>query len=363
MFIASFLSEALLYSCFSLLLGSFIIHLVPESNRPDVRIPKGVLLAAVLGIAIFSFLPVLKIILMLYKEVGLAYPIQSVLTNFDVGKSWVYTGVISLLLFIYLLPIKIERRPLFAITGLVFTLVLIGLLSWSSHASSLAKVPGFFVHTTHFLAVCTWVGILMVVCWFSKKPSNWLKFLKWFSPVAIICLLIIAITGISLMTFHMELNDYTNISAIPYGQSLLIKHIAIIPLLAFAFINSILVRKRLSLNPAFNPLPWARLESIIILVIFSITGALGQASPPHDISRMLEYNEASKLFSFFHPGKIDFPLHFSPGILSLALFLVAFIFLVLMIFTFIKKAPKIIALLMSLLFILTGYLGFLLSVY
>jgi putative copper export protein len=362
MFIAGFLSEAILYSCFSILLGSFIIYLVPESYRPEIRIPKGVLLVAVLGIALFSFLPVLKIVLILYKEVGLIYTIQSVLTNFEVGKAWMITGVLSLFLFIYLLPIKIERRPLFSITALGFTLVLISVLGWSSHASSLAKTPGFLIHTTHFLAVCTWVGILMVVSWFSQRPSNWLNFLKWFSPVAIICLLITAITGISLMTFHMELSNYTNISAIPYGQSLLIKHIAIIPLVAFAFINSILVRKRLSLHPSFNPLPWARLESILLLVIFSITGALGQASPPHDISRMLEYNETSKLFSLFHPGKIEFPLHFSPGLLPLGLFLSSLIFLGLMIFTFIKKAPKTIALLMSFLFILTGYIAFMLSV-
>ena len=223
-----------------------------------------------------------------------------------------------LFLFIYLLPIKIERKPLFAITGLVFTLVLIGLLGWSSHASALAKVPGFFVHTTHFLAVCTWVGILMVVSWFSKKPSNWLNFLKWFSPVAIICLIITAITGISLMTFHMELSDYTNISAIPYGQSLLIKHIAIIPLLAFAFINSILVRKRLTHNPSFNPLPWARLESIVILVIFSITGALGQTHPHMILAGCWNTRVLQSCLAFFILGKSTSHYIFRLGFCPLA---------------------------------------------
>lgn len=362
MVIAGLFSEAFLYLCFSLLLGSFIITLVPETARPEIKIPKAVLLAATLGIAIFSFLPVLKIVLYLYKDLGLGYTIQSVLTNFEVGKSWITTGVISLILFIYLIPINIERKPLFALNGLIFTLILIAALGWSSHASSLSKWTGFMIHSAHFLAVTTWVGLLLIVSWFSRNHENWQRFLKWFSPVAIVCFLITAVTGISLMTFHMELSEYVNVTAISYGQTLLIKHIAIIPLLVFAFINSFIIRKRLLNDPAFNPIPWAKLESIVIFIIFSITGALGQASPPHELSTMVIAEGASKLFSFFHPGEIAFPLEFSPGFASVSLFVMALFFLALLLFTFIKKAPKILALLMSLLFILTGYIAFMLGI-
>jgi putative copper export protein len=362
MLIAGIVSEALLYSCFSVLLGSFIMNLIPKTARPEISIPKSVLLAATLGIAIFSFLPVLKIVLYLYEDLGLAYTLKSVLTNFDVGKTWISTGLISLILFIYLIPIKLEQKPLISLTGLIFTLILIANLGWSSHAASLSKFAGFLTHTAHFLAITIWVGILMVVSWFSRNHDNWLNFLKWFSPLAVLCLLTTAITGISLMTFHMELTQYVNVTAISYGQTLLIKHLAIIPLLAFAFVNSFLIRKRLKNDPSYNPLPWAKLESIIVLVVFSITGALGQASPPHELSRMVLAEGTSKLFSFFHPGVISFPLHFSPGIVSVSLFIVAFFFLALIIITFIKKAPKALSLLMSLLFILTGYMAFMLSV-
>jgi putative copper resistance protein D len=113
MFIAGIVSEALLYSCFSLLLGSFILNLIPKYARPEIRIPKGVLLAAALGIALFSFLPVLRIVLYLYEDLGLGYTLKSVLTNFEVGKTWISTGFISLILFIYLIPIKLEQKPLF----------------------------------------------------------------------------------------------------------------------------------------------------------------------------------------------------------------------------------------------------------
>jgi putative copper export protein len=361
MFIAGIVSEALLYSCFSLLLGSFILNLIPKNARPEIWIPKGVLLAAALGIILFSFLPVLKIVLYLYEDLGLAYTLKSVLTNFEVGKTWISMGFISLILFIYLIPIKLEQKPLFSLTGLAFTLILIASLGWSSHAASLSKMAGFFIHTAHFLAITTWVGILMVVSWFSRNHDHWLKFLKWFSPVAILCLVITTLTGISLMTFHMELSDYVSVTAITYGQTLLIKHIAILPLLAYAFINSFLIRKRLQKDSSFNPLPWAKLESMIVLIVFSITGALGQASPPHELDSMIRAEGASKLFSFFHPGTINFPIHFSPGFVSLALFLIAILFLALVIVTFIKKAPKALSLVMSLLFIISGYLGFMLS--
>jgi len=165
-----------------------------------------------------------------------------------------------------------------------------------------------------------------------------------------------------LMTFHMELTEYVSVTAISYGQTLLIKHIAILPLLAFAFINSFLIRKRLQKDPDYNPLPWAKLESVIVLIVFSVTGALGQASPPHELSSMIRAEGTSKLFSFFHPSQISFPLSFSPGIGSIILFLIAILFLALVIVIFLKKAPKGLALLMSLLFIISSYIGFMLSI-
>ncbi|MGG1676284.1 copper resistance D family protein [Neobacillus sp. NRS-1170] len=362
MFVLNIISEALLYLCFSVLLGSFILHLVPKTARPSIKVPKGILLAAALGVALLSFVPVLKIILYLYKDLGLGLTIQSVLTNFEVGKSWISTGVISFILFIYLIPIKLERKPHFSITGLIFTLALIAALGWSSHASSLSKWPGFFIHTAHFLAVSTWIGILIAVSWFSKNHDNWLKFLKWFSPIAIICLLTIIITGISLMTFVMDLSDYANTWPLSYDQALLLKHLAIVPLLVFAFINSVLIRNKLSKGVPFNPIPWMRLESILVLIIFAITGALGQESPPHDIKTTIKAEGASKLFSLSHQGGLTFPLHFSPGIASQSLMVWAVFFLILMILTFIKKAPKMFSLVLSLLFIVIGYLALMLSV-
>ena len=67
------------------------------------------------------------------------------------------------------------------------------------------RYGAFISHTTHFTAVSVWVGILFVVSWFSKNHSNWLNFLKWFTPVAIVCFVSTIITGLILMTVVVDL--------------------------------------------------------------------------------------------------------------------------------------------------------------
>lgn len=356
------LSEALLYLSFSILLGSFILQLVPDTARPEIKISKGMLLTATLGVAFLSFVPVLNIILYLYKDLGLGFTVRSVLTNFEAGKAWVKTGIISIILFFFLVPIKLERRPIFSLIGLFFTFLLVILLGQSSHAGSLSGWQGALTHTTHFLAVTIWIGILIVVSWFSQNHDNWLRFLKWFTPVAVACLALVALTGFDLMSYMMKEGDYINSWSLSYGHALLLKHLTIIPLLAFAFINSILIRKKLSAQQAFNPLPWAKLESVVVLLVFAITGALGEQAPPHIIETTIKEAGISPLFSFFHKGHFTLPLQFSPGILSWVLLLAAVIFLALIILTFVKRAPKLIALVMSILFVLASYMALMLSI-
>ena len=121
--------------------------------------------------------------------------------------------------------------------------ILIQAFGWSSHASSYDQVKGFYNHSAHFTAVSVWAGILFVVSWFSKNHSNWLNFLKWFTPVAIVCFISTIMTGFILMTFAVEFKDYPNSWMLPYGQALLIKHLLIIPLMIYAMINSILIKR------------------------------------------------------------------------------------------------------------------------
>ena len=102
------------------------------------------------------------------------------------------------------------------------------------------------------------------------------------------------------MSFSTPLEAYPDTWMVSYGQSLLIKHLFIIPLIAYAFINGILMKKRLLKKETFDPRPWARIEFFILLLIFAATGAMSQQSPPHNMFETLSSEGFSSLFILFH---------------------------------------------------------------
>lgn len=364
MMIVGVVSETLLYLCFSILMGSFILHIVPIPYRPEINIPKKFLLLSIAGIAILSFTPALQVVLTFYKSIGLGLTVRSVLFTFEVGQAWIITFILANILFIYIILFDIRKKSTYSFIGITFTLALIFTLGWSSHASSLTEVSGFIAHSIHFIAVSIWIGILFVISWFSTNKENWLNFLKWFSPVAIICLLTTLGTGLFLMSLVVDFKDYTNAWMLSYGQALLIKHLFIIPLLVFAFINSVLMKKRLNKDKDFNPRTWTKAESGILLFIFSATAALGQQPPPHDLETSLATNGPAKLFELFYQGNIerDLSATLSFGINSISLIGLAILFLIVTILSFVKKAPTVLSFIMSIVVVLTSYLALMLSV-
>ncbi|MFS0671495.1 CopD family protein [Peribacillus frigoritolerans] len=358
------ISEPLLYLCFSLLMGSFILQLVPSAYRPDINVPKGVLMLATAGIGIFSFIPVLQVILYLYQDIGFEQTLKSVLFTFEVGKAWIFTYLLSNLLFIYIVWFDYRKSPLYASIGIVITSILILALGWSGHASSIEQWKGFLVHTIHFLAVTIWVGILFVVSWASKGHLNWMKFLRWFTPVALICFFMTVISGIFLMTVVIDYKDYAKSWILPYGQALLIKHLLIIPLLAYVFINSILIRKKIKNSDNFNPRPWTKAESLIVFLIFSATAVLGQQEPPHDIETTIGSSGPSILFDLLYQGNItrDLVIVFGFEFNSVMLLMLALSCLGLTILSYIKRASILLGFTMSVLSVVAFYLSLMVSI-
>ena len=104
------ITQALMYLCFAILIGSFILYLVPNTHPPDINVPKGALMIAIGGIAIFSFFPVLQLILYLSHDIGFAQTLQSVLFTFEVGKAWIFTYILSNLLFIFVIWFDYRKR-------------------------------------------------------------------------------------------------------------------------------------------------------------------------------------------------------------------------------------------------------------
>ncbi|MEK3953594.1 copper resistance D family protein [Psychrobacillus sp. FSL K6-1464] len=364
MFVLTTISEALLYVCFAILMGSYILALFPDDLIPTIVVSRKVKLFAVIGIAIFSFVPLISLVIYLSEDYGLFQSLQSILLTFEVGKSWLFMFVITVFLGVYIQFFHEKKAPYYSIIGIILVFLLILGVSWSSHANSIESLKGFITHFLHFASVVIWVGILLIVAWFSKNTKNWLSFLKWFHIMALYCFGIIIITGLSLMSFSTPLEAYPDTWMVSYGQSLLIKHLFIIPLIAYACINGILMKKRLLKKENFDPRPWARVEFFILLLIFAATGAMSQQSPPHNMYETISNEGFSSLFILFHDGVVfsDIAVQLVFSIDGVLLLCIAVLFLVMSLFSFVKKMPAIFSFIMSLFVVIAAYLGLLLSI-
>ena len=232
-----YLTETMLYLAFSILMGSYILQLIPNNKKPSVYIRNRWLLIAVFFVLVCSFMPLLYLIVNLQQNTGISISIWDILISFEIGNAWIATLSISIFFITYIYSFPDETNKWYALGGILFTLVLICTISWTSHPASLREWSGFLYHSLHFAAMSTWLGILLMVSWFSKDHSNWLAFLKWFTPVAFACFGLVILSGFKIMTIIMETSDYVNSWSIDYGQALLIKHIILLPIIVFAFIN------------------------------------------------------------------------------------------------------------------------------
>lgn len=362
MLVITVISQALIFLCVGLCIGHFILSIVKSSIQPKIEFPLSILVISILGIVIFSFIPILQSLSFLSSRIGYTEALKLVLLTFEIGKSWILILFISIVVLKFIHTFDKQRNTLYGVFGLTLSIIIIMTIGWSSHASSIDRVWGFIGDSLHLLAVSVWVGILIVVSWFSKNYENWLAFLKWYTPIAIICLLVTVFTGILLMNFMVDFEEYVNSWLIPYGQALLWKHLLIIPLLVYAFINGIFITWRLKNTPNFNPRPWAKIESVIILLIFTVTATLGEQSPPKETA--INNETISSMFYAIYQGQVypNMAVSLSLNMTSLALLILAILFLVLSIVAFIKKAPAIFSFLMSICLVVSIYLSLMLSV-
>lgn len=322
-----YVSEALLYICFALLTGTFIIRTVPERLRPDIRVGNGVLLVCALAVPVLSFVPIHNTAVIFARDFDMPYftILRQVLSDIDAGKAWLWTLIGSLGLAALLALKSFRDDKHMPKVGLFITFLLIVWLGYASHSASLYGMKGVIVHSAHFLAVAVWIGILFVASWFSRNGENWPAFVRWFSPVAIVCVLISISAGLILMSFTTP--QYVQSWILPYGQMLLIKHLLLLPLLLFAYTNGFGYRLKLLRNESFNPRPWIRAESLFALLVLIATGILGQQTPPHDVSETLQSVSPSPVFTAIYKGNfspdIKLALHLPPE--SLLLFAAAIV--------------------------------------
>ncbi|SFL55115.1 copper resistance D family protein [Salibacterium qingdaonense] len=370
------ITEFLLYISFSILIGSLIISLIPENRKPPIYIPKKFLILAASLIPLAAFFPVFQTAKTLAGDMDIQFILTNVLFTFEIGKAWLLLTILSVILIIILSVMGDKNNKNLTITGLILTLFILLAYTRSSHAATITEGQGFVVHTLHFLAVSIWIGILFVVSWFSKNKNNWPHFLQWYTPVAIVCLFITFIAGY--FTMQIDINsyddpnatifqEYQNALLVNYGQALILKHIFIISLVAFATINGVLFRKKHN-HPTFNPLIWAKMESVFGLIVFGLTAFMGQSWPPHQVYSLIKDQGASPLFNVLYDGEIINTIQnsndinvlnvsLSLGVESIMLFLLGLLFMVLTIIAAARKSALFPSFLSSLLMVLSFYLG------
>lgn len=320
-----YISEALLYISFALLTGTLILRLVPAKYKPEIKTPAWLLPACALLIPVLSFVPIHELALRFSTEFELSYMemLRSILADVSMGKAWIWTLLGSLGLTI-LLSLKAFREDKHMPKVALFILFLLIIwLGYASHASSLSAFKGLVVHSAHFLGYSVWIGILFVAGWFSQNDNHWAAFLKWFSPVAIVCVLLTLIAGFTLMTFTTP--QYVNSWILPYGQMLLMKHLLILPLLLFAFTNGFLYKRKAATDSSFKPRPWLKAEGVVALLVLAATASLGQQAPPHTVRETLQYEAPSSLFTSLFRGSFspDMSLSFTWTLEGLLMFAAA----------------------------------------
>ncbi|MCM3588292.1 CopD family protein [Mesobacillus maritimus] len=354
------ISQTLLYLCFSVLTGSFILLLVPSNYRPDLKISKVLLLIPSLALPVFAFFPVLDLTLYIAPRLGLFESLKIVLTTYTVGTAWDFTLLGSILLVLLIALAKSTEKRTFAFLGILLTSGLIITVAWSSHASTMDPILGIISDFIHLAAVSVWVGILLIIGWCSLNQKNWLEFLSWFSTVAIGCLVATALSGLFLMDILVE--GYIDSWMVSYGQGLLIKHLFLLPLVFYALVNGFIVKYKLTKDDSFNPIPWIRGEGFILFVIFAITAFFSQQSPPHGHYKTSE--AVSPLFRFFHSDIIDAgsTIGFVVNSSTVSFFFLSILCLGLIGLSFFKKAPILLTFLFSCLFVMSLYIMFMVTV-
>jgi putative copper export protein len=348
-----------LYLCLSILLGISVLALIPEEGKVKLAIPGNIGTLLAIGVSFFAMVPIIDLATSLqeYREGGWLSSFTYVITNIEGGRTWL---LLLLLAFLYMVIVNtIHKKRVAASLGLLLVMAMIVLQSLIGHSASMNSVQGAMFHTIHFLAVGIWSGILLVVSLFTTEEGNWQNFVGWFTKVAFGCMVWIALTGIVMSLTLTE--NLVSSWMFSYGQALLLKHLLFIVLLLFAFVNGFLMKSLVEKRPSFSPRRWWKVESLLVLFVYTITGYMTEQEPPRDISQMLSEHEPSLLFRTFTKMDGYGPLTLVPNVMGLLFLIIGGVFLF-FVWLMIKRNSVVGALFVSLMVVWSLYLGLISSV-
>ncbi|MGR9050403.1 copper resistance D family protein [Halobacillus faecis] len=310
-----------LYACLSILIGASLLSFSDEKLAQRRKIWTVVTLL----VPVFALSPIIELSVTLqgYREGSFFSSLIHVLTQLKGGQSWLLLFSLSVLLVVLLNTV--ERSKIVYSFSLLFIVGMILTQSLTGHSASTNSFQGALFHTIHFIAVGVWSGILFVVSYFSDREHHWESFVSWFTKVAIGCIVWVILTGVAMSLLLSE--SIVASWMLSYGQALVVKHLLFIVLLLFAFVNGFLMKRLVAEDPNFSPRRWWKAEGLLIVFIYTITGYMTEQETPHKIAQTLEQQEPSILFRLFTTVDGVGPLTLAPNLISIASFVLAFIFL------------------------------------
>lgn len=344
-------ADFLLYAAFAYVVGFIVLQFVPDSKKPAVHTSKVLLLWCMTGIALFSAMPVIELCRLLDTGEGWLTVFLTVIRDYRVGQGW---GAMVLLCILLWLTFYFGGSRYIQT---YFALLLVLAVGFYSHVSTLSPWTGFASHSIHFLAMTLWAGVLLHVAWFTENGQNWGRFLKWFTPFAVICVSVLLISGVILMLFFVEPSDYVNSWVLPYGQMLLLKHLSILPLLVAALINGFLT------NRHNVDVLWLRVETALLFMVFLFTAIMSREAPPHDVNNTLRSVGVAPFVELLK-GEQYIPLNASwtLSLNGVMLLVLSMLFLGMMLLNFYRKVTPWLSLLFGTVFVITAYVGLMLIV-
>ncbi|MEK4386133.1 CopD family protein [Solibacillus sp. FSL W7-1464] len=351
MFLTIF-SQFLLYVSLALLMGTFVLYFVPETIRPKIAVPAKWLIISAVILPIVTFVPNIQLLAILTPQFGLIESVGMLLMKFKVGHSWLVIVCFTIILLIITRQFVKNSSKLMAVMAIFVLIAIMAAIGYISHAGSMTGIIGSILDFVHLLAVSVWLGILILMSFFTKDAQKWEDFLKWFSPVALVAFTAVALTGV-LMTDTIVPGYVTSWSS-NYGQFLFIKHVLLVPLTVIILANSLLIKLKMN-KPLFEPRTWVRIETILLVLILFITALYSEQQPPS-----FYVQEISPFFELFYRSSIEAGMrgYLQMTGIGLGFFLLTALFIGLVIVSYIKQLPVVVSAAMTFALTLCFYMGF-----
>lgn len=345
-------SQFLLYISLALLMGTFILFCVPETVRPKIDISAKWLIGSAVILPVVTFVPNIQLLTILTPQFGFVESLGMLLMKFKVGHSWLAVIGFTIILLIMIRQFMKKPSKLIAVMSIFILIAFMAAIGYISHAGSMTGIVGSVLDFVHLLAVSVWLGILVLMSFFSKDAQNWDAFLKWFSPVALVAFTSVALTGV-LMTDTIVPGYVTSWSS-NYGQFLFIKHVLLVPLTVIILANSLLIKLKMD-KPLFEPRTWVRIETVLLVLILFITALYSEQQPPG-----FYVQEISPFFEMFYRSSIEAGMrgYLQMTGIGLGFFLLTALFIGLVIVSYIKQLPVVVSAAMTFALALCFYMGF-----